>query len=171
LTEQQVSRLRRVARFARYPAALEMTFEVDGQETYQAIREHVMHVDTHPRTGTALKQINRRHYPRYFLSVPVTVQRFLSPGTEVARGLTLDVSKAGASAVLCGPPEVGEMVKVKLRFLDVSVATLATVRYVSPGRTGFEFLRPEPQLEQKIEDCLRGLLQSQPRIEMNNFRP
>ena len=75
----------------------------------------------------------------------------LSPGTEVARGLTLDVSKAGASAVLCGPPEVGEMVKVKLRFLDVSVATLATVRYVSPGRAGFEFLRRNRNWSRKLK--------------------
>jgi PAS domain-containing protein len=56
-----------------------------------------------------------------------------------------------------------------LRFWDVCVETLATVRYASPGRTGLEFLLPEPQLEQKIEDCLRGLLQSQPRIEISNF--
>jgi len=129
-----------------------------------------MYVESPIRSGAAIKHAISRRYARYFLSVPVMVQRFLSPDTDMALGLTLDVSKGGASAVLCGPPQAGEMVGVKLRFLDVSVETLATVRYASPGRTGLEFLLPEPQLEQKIEDCLRGLLKSQPRIEIGNFQ-
>lgn len=50
------------------------------------------------------------------------------------------------------------MVRLKLRFPDISIATLAAVRYSDAHRTGFEFLLPEPLLQVKIEECVRGLL-------------
>jgi hypothetical protein len=86
------------------------------------------------------------------------VQKFLTPGIERSHGLTLDLSQGGTSAILRGPLDAGEMVRIKLQFPDSAITTLAAVRYSNAYRTGFEFLLPDPQLEYKIADCARGLL-------------
>ncbi|HEY4659880.1 MAG TPA: PilZ domain-containing protein, partial [Terriglobales bacterium] len=62
----------------------------------------------------------------------------------------------GLAAVLCGPPQVGERVSVRLNLLNDVFETLAIVRHSSPARTGFEFLEPSPELLSSIENCIQA---------------
>jgi len=80
----------------------------------------------------------------------------LNSGPQVTRGLTLEISLGGLSAVLCGPPKRGERVSVRLKLLDVAFETPAIVRHSSPARTGFEFLEPSPEFLRTIENCINS---------------
>jgi hypothetical protein len=55
-----------------------------------------------------------RSEPRYICRIPVAMQRFLHFGPVVTRGVTLDVSLQGISALLCGAPRVGETVVIEV---------------------------------------------------------
>ena len=76
----------------------------------------------------------RRREPRYVSSVSVTLQRFLRFGPVVTRGMTLDISMRGMSALVCGAPRVGETVVIELSLPDAPVEMLATVRHSSDAR-------------------------------------
>lgn len=76
----------------------------------------------------------------------------------ITRGLTLDISKGGFSAVLCGPPPVGEKVSIGLKFQNVPFETLAIVRYSNAARSGFQFLNLSPELLNTIDNCARRAL-------------
>ena len=84
----------------------------------------------------------RRREPRYVVSIPVTLQRFPRYGPVVTRGVSLDISTRGMSALVCGAPRVGETVVIGLSLPgapDAPVELLATVRHSSDARSGFEF--------------------------------
>jgi len=81
----------------------------------------------------------RRREPRYVSSIPVTLQRFLRFGPFLTRGVSLDVSVRGMSALVCGAPRVGETVVILLSSPEVPFEMLATVRHSSDAKTGFEF--------------------------------
>jgi hypothetical protein len=97
-----------------------------------------------------------RRHPRHFLSAPVTTWRVLNSRAQVTRGLILDISISGLAAVLCGPPQTGERVSVRLNLLDTTFEAPAVVRHSSPARTGFEFLEPSPELLRSIETCIQA---------------
>ena len=82
----------------------------------------------------------RRRDVRYAASIPFTLQRFLRFGPVVTRGITLDISSRGMSALVCGAPRVGETVVIELPVRGDAVEMLATVRHSSDARSGFEFL-------------------------------
>ena len=109
-----------------------------------------------PRSSAASAQEHRpeRRYQRHFLSAPVATWALLNSGPQVTRGLTLEISLGGLSAVLCGPPKRGERVSVRLNLLNVAFETLAIVRHSSPGRTGFEFLEPSPEFLSSVKSCI-----------------
>jgi hypothetical protein len=111
-----------------------------------------------PRSSAASAQEHRpeRRYQRHFLSAPVATWALLNSGPQVTRGLMLEISLGGLSAVLCGPPKRGERVSVRLKLLNVAFETLAIVRHSSPARTGFEFLEPSPELLSSIQNCIQG---------------
>ena len=81
----------------------------------------------------------RRREPRYVSSIPVTLQRFLRFGPFFTRGVTLDISTQGMSALVCGAPRVGETVVIELPLRDARIDMLATVRYSTESKSGFEF--------------------------------
>lgn len=115
-----------------------------------------MRVETR-RTAVAAGQYSaERRYPRHFLSTPVATWHLLNSGPQVSRGLTLEIGVGGLAAVLCGPPQVGERVSVRLNLLDIACEALAIVRYSSSARTGFEFLEPSPELLRSIEACIQS---------------
>jgi len=108
------------------------------------------------KTAAATGQYSaERRYPRHFLSAPVSTWHLLNSGPQVTRGLTLEISVGGLSAVLCGPPPLGERVSVRLKLLDIAFEAPAIVRHSSPARTGFEFLEPSPELLGGIEACIQ----------------
>jgi PilZ domain len=115
-----------------------------------------MHLETRSPAAPAGQHNPERRYPRHFLSAPVTTWGLLNSGPQVTRGLTLEISLGGLSAVLCGPPKPGERVSVRLNLLNVTFEALAIVRHSSPARTGFEFLEPSPEFLHSIENCIQA---------------
>jgi hypothetical protein len=101
----------------------------------------------------------KRREGRYVSSVPVSVQRFLRFGPFVTRGVTLDISKRGMSALVCGAPRAGETVVIALSPRDAIVELLATVRHSSDAQTGFEFYPQSGFAEQGIQDWIDELKQ------------
>jgi hypothetical protein len=115
-----------------------------------------MHLETRSSAASTTQHRHERRYQRHFLSSPVTTWGLLNSGPQVTRGLTLEISLGGLSAVLCGPPKRGERVSVRLNLLNVTFETPAIVRHSSPARTGFEFLEPSPQFLRSIENCIQA---------------
>jgi|GraSoiStandDraft_43_1057313.scaffolds.fasta_scaffold578110_2 PilZ domain len=115
-----------------------------------------MQLETRSSAASARQYSRERRYPRHFLSAPVTTWGLLNARPQVTRGLTLEISVGGLSAVLCGPPKRGERVSVRLNLLNDVFETLAIVRHSSPARTGFEFLEPSPELLSSIENCIQA---------------
>ena len=99
----------------------------------------------------------RRREPRYVYSVPVTLQRFLRFGPVVTRGVTLDISMQGMSALICGAPQVGETVVIKLLLRDAPLEMLATVHHSSDAKSGFEFYPLSPIAQQEIQAWIQEL--------------
>jgi hypothetical protein len=99
----------------------------------------------------------RRREPRYVYSVPVVLERFLRYGPVVTRGVTLDISMRGMSALVCGAPRVGETVIIKLSLQYVPVEMLATVHHSSDAKSGFEFYPMSPVAQQGIQDWIQEL--------------
>ena len=76
-----------------------------------------MHVDNRGNlAGSRAYNVHRRE-TRYVSSVPVALQRFLRFGPFLTRGVSLDVSVRGMSALVCGAPRVGETVVIALPLL------------------------------------------------------
>lgn len=99
----------------------------------------------------------RRRDPRYVSSIPVVLQRFLRFGPFVTRGVTLDVSVRGMSALVCGAPQVGETVVIELPLLHARIEMLATVRHSNDAKSGFEFYPMSPIAQQGIQEWLTEL--------------
>ena len=116
-----------------------------------------MQVDSRKTLGKSREYHVRRREPRYFASIPVTLQRFLRFGPLVTRGVTLDISMRGMSAIVCGAPRVGETVTIELPLSGAPVEMLATVRHSSDARSGFEFYPLSPVAKQGIQDWIQEL--------------
>ena len=99
----------------------------------------------------------RRREPRYVSSIPVVLKRFLRSGPFITRGVSLDISMRGMSALVCGAPRVGETVAIELLLSGVPVEMLATVRHSSDARSGFEFYPLSPIAQKVIQDWIQEL--------------
>jgi hypothetical protein len=116
-----------------------------------------MYVDSRGRSARSRAYQVRRREPRYVSSTPVTLQRFLRFGPFVTRGMCLDISMRGMSALVCGAPRVGETVAIALPLADAPVEMLATVRHSSDARSGFEFYPLSPVAHKGIQDWIQEL--------------
>jgi hypothetical protein len=99
----------------------------------------------------------RRREPRFVYSAAVTLQRFLRFGPALTRGVSLDLSMNGMSALVCGAPRVGETVVIQLSLRDTAIEMLAAVRHSSDAKSGFEFYPLSPVARSMIEDWIREL--------------
>ena len=99
----------------------------------------------------------RRREPRYVSSIPVVLKRFLRSGPFITRGVSLDISMRGMSALVCGAPRVGETVTIELPLSGAPVEMLATVRHSSDARSGFEFYPLSPIAQKVIQDWIQEL--------------
>ena len=106
--------------------------------------------------GSKIYNVRRRE-PRYMSSIPVAMQRFLRFGPVVTRGVTLDISVRGMSALVCGALRVGETVVIELPSRDAPVEMLATVRHNGDANSGFEFFPLSPLAEREIQDWIERL--------------
>ena len=107
-------------------------------------------------TENRLFEVARRH-PRFLVSVPASLARPRQSGMPAVHGLSLDLSQSGVSAVLCGPPAVGERVRLSLQFSGASLEILAIVRHSHSTRSGFEFVDLSPAHRELIENRIRTL--------------
>jgi hypothetical protein len=101
----------------------------------------------------------RRREPRYVSSIPVRLQRFLRFGPMVTRGVSLDISLRGMSALVCGVPRVGETVVIELFPQSIRIDMLATVRFSAGGNSGFEFYPLSPVAHEGVHRWLSELRQ------------
>jgi hypothetical protein len=99
----------------------------------------------------------RRREARYVSSIPVTLQRYLRFGPVYTRGVSLDFSLRGMSALVCGAPQVGETAVIELPLHRVRFELLATVRHSSNARSGFEFFPLPPLAEKSLQDWIEEL--------------
>jgi hypothetical protein len=99
----------------------------------------------------------RRRDVRHAASIPFTLQRFLRFGPVVTRGITLDISSRGMSALICGAPRVGETVVIDLPLRGEAVEMLATVRHSCDARSGLEFFPLSPVAGQRIQEWIEEL--------------
>lgn len=120
-----------------------------------------MYVDNRGALASLRRYNARRREPRYVASIPLTLLRFLRFGPVSTRGLTLDVSSCGISALICGAPRVGETVVIELRLGGVSHELLAMVRHSSDARSGFEFYPMSPSTHQALHDWIAELRRSE----------
>lgn len=117
-----------------------------------------MQVETRPTAQRTSEGGSERRYPRFFLSAPVIARRPFSSGSRLTHGITLEISMGGLSAVLCGPPPVGERVSVRMKLLNTAFEARAIVRHSSAARTGFEFVDLSPEHRQRIQTCIEHSL-------------
>jgi hypothetical protein len=122
-----------------------------------ALKESDMYVDSRGTLAGSRAYNVRRREPRYVYSTPVTLQRFLRFGPFVTRGMCLDISMRGMSALVCGAPRVGETVVIELPLPDAPIEMLATVRHSSDAKSGFEFYPLSPIAQRGIQDWIQEL--------------
>jgi TonB family protein len=93
-------------------------------------------------TALALKETQRRNFPRHPLKVPLDLIALRSGVPENLPGRCTDVSEAGLGAVIAGEMATGQQVAVELRLPNVAVPlrARALVRYQSRLCCGFEFV-------------------------------
>jgi len=116
-----------------------------------------MYVDNRGALARSRDYNVRRQEPRYVSSVPVGLQRFLRFGPFITRGVTLDISLRGMSALVCGAPRAGETVVITLSLRDAPIEMLATVRHSSDAKCGFEFYSQSSIAQQAIQDWIEEL--------------
>jgi PilZ domain len=98
-----------------------------------------------------------RREPRYVSTIPLALQRFLRFGPFLTRGVSLDISEQGMSALVCGAPRVGETVVIALPLPVEPVEVLATVRHSNDASTGFEFYPLSPIAKQGLQEFIQEL--------------
>jgi c-di-GMP-binding flagellar brake protein YcgR len=113
-----------------------------------------MLAETQISATTGSQYGSERRHPRFFLSAPVMARRPLNSGSPIARGITLEISLGGLSAVLCGPPPVGERVSVQVKLPNLLFETPAIVRHSTSARTGFQFVSLSPEHRLRIANCI-----------------
>jgi hypothetical protein len=99
-----------------------------------------MQLDSQPQPTRPTKSRVARQYPRYLFSIPVMLRRLRPGGFQTTRGMSLDISEGGISAIVQGSLRVGETVEINLRLSAGPLHTVAIVRHVTEIRSGFEFL-------------------------------
>lgn len=99
----------------------------------------------------------RRRDRRYVYSLPVALQRFLRFGPFLTRGVSLDISLRGMSALVCGAPRVGETVVIEMPLPQLPIEMLATVRHSSDAKSGFEFYPMSPTAQRALQDWIYEL--------------
>jgi hypothetical protein len=120
-------------------------------------KENVTYVDNRgrwrdPRTTTSAGK-NRA----MFRASPSGCSGFLRFGPFVTRGVSLDISLRGMSALVCGAPRAGETVVITLSLRDAPIVMPATVRHSSDAKSGFEFYPLSSIAQQGIQVWIQEL--------------
>lgn len=116
-----------------------------------------MQLNSQPEPSRVTKMRVARQYPRYLFSVPVTLRHLLPDGFQTTRGVSLDISEGGISAIVQANLRVGETVEINLPLSAGSLHTVAIVRHVTDSRSGFEFLGLTAEERHRITVASRAL--------------
>jgi len=87
----------------------------------------------------ASSQLARRH-ARYLFSVPLAVRYLMPGGFRITRGMSVDISEGGISAIVEADLQIGETVGIDIPLKSGQLNTVAILRYHTSSRAGFEFL-------------------------------
>jgi hypothetical protein len=128
-------------------------------------------VDSHSPWARPRPYEVRRREPRYVSSMPVALQRFLRLGPFFTRGVSLDISLRGMSALVCSPPQVGETVVIELPLPDTLIEMLATVRYSSDAKSGFEFYPLSRLAIRGLQDWIQELRKHEEKLFPYPYAP
>jgi c-di-GMP-binding flagellar brake protein YcgR len=82
----------------------------------------------------------RRRHGRTLYSVPIRLHCLMPGGVQTSRGISLDISEGGMSALVENELLIGEAVEIELQLQQSVLSAVAIVRNVSRTRSGFEFL-------------------------------
>jgi hypothetical protein len=97
--------------------------------------------------------IERRHHERFRLETRITV----CIGNSIRiLGRTLDISRAGLSAIVLADLEVGQVVElsIALPFESCPIAMFAIVRNRNTFRYGFEFTGTDTTIRARLKSAL-----------------
>ena len=130
-----------------------------------------MYVDSRGTLARSREYHVRRREPRYVSSIPVTLQRFLRFGPISTRGVTLDISMRGMSALVCGAPRVGETVVIALSLAGANIEMLASVRHSSDAKSRFEFYPLSLIAQQGIQDWIQELRKPEEKLFPYPYAP
>jgi c-di-GMP-binding flagellar brake protein YcgR len=89
---------------------------------------------------------DRRRFPRYRLSAPITVR---SKGLPEMRGMSIEISEGGMSAAVGVGLKVGDAVELEP---VGGAAAAAVVRRILGRLCGFEFLNLSPEQAGKVRE-------------------
>ena len=98
-----------------------------------------------------------RRHRRYLFSVPVQVH-LKTPKNRSTRGMSLEISEGGMSAVVESELRVGEIAGVDLSLPAGSLSALAIVRHQTAGHFGFEFLGLTAAEREQLKQSTKSLL-------------
>ncbi len=112
----------------------------DGWICHIHVGSTAMQLDRQAQTSRVTNSRVARQHPRYLFSVPVILRHLRPGGFQTTRGMSLDISEGGISAIVQGSLRVGETVEINLRLSAGPLHTVAIVRHVTEIRSGFEFL-------------------------------
>lgn len=79
----------------------------------------------------------------------------MTSGLRTYRGITLDISEGGMSALVEAGRMVGETVEIDLELPRALICTVAIVRHASSTRSGFEFVGLTAKEREMISSAAR----------------
>ena len=96
----------------------------------------------------------RRRHRRVLYSVPIRLHCLMPGGVRSSRGITLDLSETGLSALVQADLTIGEAVEIDLELPRHPLCMVAIVRHHSSARSGFEFLGLTPDERRQIASAM-----------------
>jgi c-di-GMP-binding flagellar brake protein YcgR len=94
---------------------------------------------------------DRRRHPRYRFSTPITIR---SADGLATRGITIEISQSGMSAITADALTINETVELE----PIAAGKVSAVVHRAVGRVyGFEFLNLTPEQGQKITEICKSL--------------
>jgi len=109
-----------------------------------------MRADLSPE-GPSQTAPDRRRYPRYRFSTPITIRSADGLGMQ---GISIEISQSGMSAITSDSLTVNETVELE----PIAAGKVSALVRRAVGRVyGFEFLNLTPEQGQKITDICKSL--------------
>ena len=94
---------------------------------------------------------DRRRHPRYRFSTPITIR---SADGLATRGITIEISQSGMSAITADALTINETVELE----PIAAGKVSALVHRTVGRVyGFEFLNLTPEQGQKIMEICKSL--------------